>query len=57
MAGDGFLLSLWKKPTCACNDALHVIGLYGPEDLSFLAAGKGGIDLSRGPGHAVSGNA
>ena len=45
-----------------CNDALHVIGLYGPggQDLSFLAglgAGKGGIELSHGPAHAMPGHA
>ena len=44
-----------------CNDALHVIGLYGPgQDLSFLeglVAGEGGFELPHGPGHAVPGNA
>ena len=42
-----------------CNDALHVIGLWAWQDLSFLAglgAGKGGIELPHGPGHAVPGN-
>ena len=43
------------------NDALHVIGLYGPGDkvslLEELGVGKGGIELSHGPGHAVPGNA
>ena len=43
-----------------CNDALHVVGLYGPGDKIFffpagLGAGKGGIELSHGPGHAVPG--
>ena len=45
-----------------CNEALHVIGLYGPGDkilfsLEGLGAGKGGIELPHGPGHVVPGNA
>ena len=49
-----------------CNEALHVIGLYGPGDkislslsLKGLGAGKGGIGLSHGarkcmrPGRAM----
>ena len=46
-----------------CNDALHVIRLYGPGNkisLSLpagLGAGKGGLQLSHGPGHAGPGNA
>ena len=40
-----------------CNDAVHVIGLCGPGDkISGLGAGKGGIELSHGPGHAMQGN-
>ena len=43
------------------NAALHVIGLYGLDDkislLEGLGAGKGGTELSHGPGHAVPGNA
>ena len=43
------------------NDAFHVIGLYGPGDKisllpAGLGAGKGGTELSHGPGHAVPGN-
>ena len=45
----------------ACNEALHVIGLYGPGDkVSFheeLGACEGGVELLHGPGHAVPGNA
>ena len=42
------------------NEALHVIGLYGPDDKIFfslegLGAGKGGIELPHGPGHVVPG--
>ena len=45
-----------------CNEALHVIGLYGSggQGLSFLAglgACEGGVKVSHGPGHAVPGNA
>ena len=43
------------------NEALHVIGLYGPGGkISFpagLGAGKGGIEMPHGPGHVVPGNA
>ena len=43
------------------NEALHVIVLYGPGDkISFLeglGAGEGGIELPRGRGHVVPGNA
>ena len=43
-----------------CNDALHVIGLYGPGDeitlfLQGWELAKGGLELSHGPGHAVPG--
>ena len=43
-----------------CNDALHVIGLYGPGDknlcsLERLGAGKGGVELSHGPELAMAG--
>ena len=47
-----------SRDSNVCNDALHVIGLYG-QDLSFparLGAGKGGVGLSHGSGHAVPGN-
>ena len=60
---------IWRTPHPSgfregilCNDALHVIGLHGPGDkvslslLAGLGAGKGGIELSHGPGHAVPGN-
>ena len=45
-----------------CNEALHVIGLYGPGDkislsLKELGVGKGGLELPHSPGHAVPGNA
>ena len=41
-----------------CNDALHVIGLYGPGDkislfLKDWRVGKVGLELPHGPGHAV----
>ena len=44
------------------NDALHVIGLCGPGGkIPFfpagVGAGKGGLELPHGPGHAVPGNA
>ena len=43
------------------NDALHVIGLYGPGDkislLGGLGACDGGTALPHRPGHAVPGNA
>ena len=44
-----------------CDKALHVIGLQAswqdPSFLEGLGAGKGGIELPHGPGHAVPGNA
>ena len=40
------------------NDALHVIGLYGPGDkISLFLQDWGGFELPHGPGHAVPGNA
>ena len=45
-----------------CNEALHVIGLFGlgkkiSPFLEGLGADEGGIELPHGPGHAVPGNA
>ena len=44
------------------NNALHVIGLYGPGGkislfLQDWELAKGGLELPHGPGHAVPGNA
>ena len=42
-----------------CNEALHVIGLYGPGDkisLFLQDCVQRCLELSRGPGHAVPGN-
>ena len=58
---DESVSSTASRKGSSCNDALHVIGLYGPGHKislfpSGLGAGKGGCELPQGPGHAVSGN-
>ena len=45
-----------------CNDALHVIGLYGPGGRISLSLkdwelAKVAVSCHNGPGHAVPGNA
>ena len=45
-----------------CNEALHVIGLYGPSEQGLslpggLGACEGGIKLSQCPRYVVPGNA
>ena len=57
---DESMSSSGSREDNVCNDALHVIGLYGLVARSLLeglGACEGGVKLSHCPGCAVPGNA